>query len=369
MENNKLICVEAEEDYRLIAISDVHGGVHLFKRLLERLNLKERDYLIVVGDFLERGPYSSEMLEYLKALCKRKNTYILSGNHEWYLVTLLLKEGNSEELLEYVRGVRYPSILKEWCQRDKLDLQMVKDASEFQRQLVARNREDIDLLNSLPYALEFDKFLFIHAGIDSTEAWKESRLETMLYVKSFLERGHCCDKELVVGHWPTSNYRPESLNSDVLIDHEKRIISIDGGYGVKTTGQLNALIIERLKGEYKLSSEVEEDFKAYTVKKSQFADNQKATKISWLDSRIELLDKGSEFSLCRKSSTGEKLYVKNEFIQKKDEGYNCFDDYVTLFLNVEIGETVKVVDVYGKYAFAKYRDEFGWIHIDTIMEA
>lgn len=42
---------------------------------------------------------------------------------------------------------------------------------------------------------------------------------------------------------PTSNQHSHAINNDIIIDNKKRIISIDGGTGVKFVNQLNALII------------------------------------------------------------------------------------------------------------------------------
>ena len=43
---------------------------------------------------------------------------------------------------------------------------------------------------------------------------------------------------------PTSNFYQSQIKNDVLMDFDKKIISIDGGTGVKFISQLNALIIE-----------------------------------------------------------------------------------------------------------------------------
>lgn len=41
--NNKFITINPENDYRLIAVSDIHGGLHLLKQLLEKAELRAGD--------------------------------------------------------------------------------------------------------------------------------------------------------------------------------------------------------------------------------------------------------------------------------------------------------------------------------------
>ena len=74
-------------------------------------------------------------------------------------------------------------------------------------------------------------------------------------MRTFYQTGHCLDKYVVVGHLPTSNQYANAINNDIIIDKQKRIISIDGGTGVKSISQLNALIITGDGDRFKLSKE------------------------------------------------------------------------------------------------------------------
>ncbi len=361
-EYNKFLSIEPKEEYRLIAVSDLHGATHLIKQLLDKVSLQANDYLVIVGDSIERGKYNVEMIEFLKELSQRNNTFILAGNWEESLLNVLLSESNAEILLNYSKKVSYPSVVKVWAERLRIDLTGVVDPKTFQKQLVNCYKEDIEFLSSFPLALELDNFIFVHAGVDNIENWKDSKAEVLLSCKEFLYQKHCNDKYVVVGHWPTSNYRKNSINGDIIIDHENKIICLDGGYALKSTGQLNALIIEKNGGKYNFSTESIDDFTLHKVRETQIISDNPIIKISWHDSDIDLLEKKSEFSLCRKVNTDEKLYIKNELIIKNSEGYSCSDEYVSRFLNVKEGDTVKVVDYYGEYALAKYENEFGWIH-------
>jgi hypothetical protein len=63
---------------RLIAIGDIHGCHKEFADLLEKLDLRKDDRLILLGDLINRGPDSGKVVE----LAREYATASLLGNHE-----------------------------------------------------------------------------------------------------------------------------------------------------------------------------------------------------------------------------------------------------------------------------------------------
>lgn len=72
--------IATENNRRVIAISDIHGSLRLFKRLLSRVSYNKNDVLILVGDLIEKGEQSLETLRYIMQLSKVQEVYIVSGN-------------------------------------------------------------------------------------------------------------------------------------------------------------------------------------------------------------------------------------------------------------------------------------------------
>jgi serine/threonine protein phosphatase 1 len=63
---------------RLIAVGDIHGCHREFEELLDKLDLRDEDRLVLLGDLISRGPDSGRVVE----LARRHATVSLLGNHE-----------------------------------------------------------------------------------------------------------------------------------------------------------------------------------------------------------------------------------------------------------------------------------------------
>src|SRR5699024_5633956 len=101
---------------RILAISDIHGELKLFDSLLEKLNYDaDEDQLILLGDYIDRGPNSKGVLNRVSEL-KRNGAIVLRGNHD-------------EMMLNAVNGV--PEALERWERNGALiTLQGFRNRSE-----------------------------------------------------------------------------------------------------------------------------------------------------------------------------------------------------------------------------------------------
>ena len=57
--------------YRIIVISDIHGHLDRFQALLKKVKYTPEDYLIILGDFVEKGDQVIETIHYVQELSKR----------------------------------------------------------------------------------------------------------------------------------------------------------------------------------------------------------------------------------------------------------------------------------------------------------
>jgi len=307
----KIKTIDIPWDKRLICISDIHGRLDLFKRLLEKVGYSGGDdILVLLGDlytkFKEEEGHAT--LKFIIELSKSPNVHVLRGNCDW------IEDYFSEDEKDWVEG--------------------------------------------LPHIIESRDFIFVHGGLTSNDLTEQSARACMKN-DNFMEQGLCFDKYVIAGHWPTVSYTHKIPCFNPIIDEKSRIISIDGGHINIASGQLNAFIVS--KGGF--SFECVDDFPTVKVEKAQAAKGGKLN-ITWLDRFIELEEDGKIFATYRHLKTGSLISIPKSTVWTDGEGNICSGSYSTdYYLPVEAGDTVSVVNTFGDRMFAKIKGIAGWIEL------
>jgi hypothetical protein len=96
---------------RIFAIPDIHGRADLLQALLTKLSLEEKmdlrsDKLIFLGDMIDRGPDSKNVIEIIRRTQKLapKNVVVLAGNHEWLCINARTRLRLEDTQLWYWNG-------------------------------------------------------------------------------------------------------------------------------------------------------------------------------------------------------------------------------------------------------------------------
>ena len=168
--------------------TDLHGCLATFRHLVEaELRLTAHDELYVLGDYLNKGPDSRGVLDYLMHLqASGRRVYCLRGNHE-------------QELLDAARHRWSLTWLGRGSRRATLRSFGVRTAASIPRVY-------LDWLAALPYELELPDFVLVHAGYDFSLPPDEMRRDhaTMLNTKKFVfDASRLGRRRLVHGHVPT----------------------------------------------------------------------------------------------------------------------------------------------------------------------
>ncbi|MEE1354666.1 MAG: metallophosphoesterase, partial [Absicoccus porci] len=65
---------------RTIAISDIHGNYDRYLALLKKIHYRpNQDRLILVGDFIEKGPKNLLLLRYIMHQAETEDVHVLMG--------------------------------------------------------------------------------------------------------------------------------------------------------------------------------------------------------------------------------------------------------------------------------------------------
>lgn len=81
---------------KIYAFGDIHGNALKLELLVNKLDLDNNSKLIFLGDYIDRGNKSYEVIEYLIDLDKKYDCIFLKGNHELMFIDYL--EGKDEGL-------------------------------------------------------------------------------------------------------------------------------------------------------------------------------------------------------------------------------------------------------------------------------
>ncbi|MCM3716258.1 serine/threonine protein phosphatase [Alkalihalobacillus oceani] len=237
---------------RRIFISDIHGEFTLFTELLHEIHYDySKDQLILLGDYVDRGPYSKDLLQFLIKLKKKAGSLVrtIAGNHDEMFFEALMASvsDNSNEEKSYIIG---NFLLNGGTQtlRSYGFSESDTNTEKALKTIVKNNREHIEFLQTLDDYYLDDQFIGVHAGIDPyCKNWQDTDPHKLKWIREeffnqrlSLQSGH----RVIFGHTPVTLLHGRTTP---WFQHDK--IGIDGGaaYG----GALNALIIEDRSFMYK----------------------------------------------------------------------------------------------------------------------
>jgi len=222
------------EGRRLYVIGDVHGRRDLLDRLAQAIRSDlaaepARDPLcIFLGDYIDRGPHSAEVLERLSTNDWPLPFVALRGNHEQMLLTFLDDE-NYLEAWRHFGGL-------ETLYSFGIDVHKVLQTSAFgdaqHRLKELLPASTIDFIAATPSSYQLGDYYFCHAGIRPGIALADQREQDLLWIREeFTESSAEHEKIIVHGHTPVE--QPEVKFNRINIDT-----------GAYITGTLTCLVLE-----------------------------------------------------------------------------------------------------------------------------
>ncbi len=350
-----------EPDRRIIAVSDIHGNLPYLRGLLEKLRFCGRDYLVFVGDMLEKGPYSLETLRFIMELSRQENVFALCGNCDgWHM---LLRDSTPEmdmATLDYIVNSAHgwsAGLLRQMCDELGLSVTMDSDIGEIKRALNENYSGMFDFLDALPHVIETPDYTFVHGGLPegSPETWEAGKC---MKNDNFMGQGRSFDKWVIVGHWPVMLYGSDIVCANPVIDRQRHIASIDGGCVLKDDGQLNGLVIP-CDGSEDFSWEYYDAFPRRRALSAQSA-SEKSWYIRWGDNLVRVLERGDEFCLCEHKRTGYRMEILTKYLSPAPGGDFIANDCTDYRLPVTPGDELSIVEETSRGVFAKKNGVSGW---------
>lgn len=190
---------------RVFAIGDIHGCSKTFRKLLlEEIQIQKTDQIYCVGDYVDRGPDSRGVIDFIFELKEQKyEVHTLRGNHE----EMLLKSSRTSRDFDLWVLNGGMSTLKSFG---------LSSAG----QLDHRYR---DFFRETKYFIETNECIFVHAGLNFRNKDPFEDKHAMLWTRNFP-----VDQEKLRGKWLIHGHTPQSAGF-ILSQPFESPFNIDGG--------------------------------------------------------------------------------------------------------------------------------------------
>jgi serine/threonine protein phosphatase 1 len=220
---------------RAYVVGDVHGRLDLLEEMLERIEDDVRNRkratttIIFLGDYVDRGPQSAEVVE---RLCTFRPDFArvlcIMGNHEEVMLRVL--RGEFDLFVDWLRfgGAE--------CLRsyglDPVQLRRTRPARALELIAQAIPDHHVDFLKNCVDSVSFGSYLLVHAGIRPGVALADQTQRDMRWIRQpFLDDERDFGQVIVHGH-------------TIVPEVEQRSNRIALDTGAYRTGLLSALALE-----------------------------------------------------------------------------------------------------------------------------
>lgn len=212
----------------IYAMSDIHGCLDELKEKMEQVDLTGNNRIVFLGDYIDYGDSSYQVLKYLWDLQKKYGTekvVVLKGNHEQMFLDWIndyrnpYPDGTEDNMVfndwictDFEYGANTISTFISQQQVDFLNqisrtCSMETISTEAVRMVIANHEELIGWIQNLPLYFETENQIFVHAGVDEEagEYWMWGTSDSILLGKFPATKGKFY-KTIVAGHVGTGTH-------------------------------------------------------------------------------------------------------------------------------------------------------------------
>ncbi|MBL6763977.1 MAG: serine/threonine protein phosphatase [Verrucomicrobiae bacterium] len=204
---------------RTFAIGDVHGCLDTLIAVLEQARPDADDRIVFLGDYVDRGPDSRRLIDWLIAESSTRNLVTLRGNHE----IMMLESRYNPLLCRNWLACGGLATLDSYGWQGRRDWPALVPQSHW------------DFLENTAAWLETEKFIFVHANAVPNLPMQRHNQEQLFWDKCHSLPPHCTGKRVIVGHTRQTSGIPREFEGGVCIDtaavsgHWLTCLDVDSG--------------------------------------------------------------------------------------------------------------------------------------------
>jgi len=209
---------------RILTIGDIHGRYDALRKILKQAKYNDkRDKLIVLGDIVDGGHQTKQVIEYLRRL---KNLVFVRGNHDQFFIDFLLigstpnmwlHQGGAYTITSYYNKIN-PTMLEQgkFIDDSKFDLSFIKIPTTHKK----------FVLSSVPYHIEND-MAFVHGGFKIGEPLNKQTNASLMWNRDIISYAQTQGsipnyRKVFIGHTTTQYInnvtQPIKINNLYLMD-------------------------------------------------------------------------------------------------------------------------------------------------------
>lgn len=174
--------------YRSIyVIPKINGSYESLKIILDRIlplrfSIGQEDMLFFLGDYIDVGPNSDKVIDFLLTLLPEQNIFFIKGDRE----ELLLKSLDSDANYYHWLNSGGHATIASYLERNSLSRNEALTLPRSRLQdLIPENH--LNFFRSLDYKIIYDDYVFIHSGFNYLLPFEESSKETILFDDSVIK--------------------------------------------------------------------------------------------------------------------------------------------------------------------------------------
>ena len=186
----------------LFAIGDIHGCFNALTKIFDQGIIKQTDVVVFLGDYIDRGPKSKQIFDWLIEKGQSYHFEFILGNHE-----IMMMEARIS-----------PERFKNWLHvggSETLNSYKIGDDKDWAKKIDPKHWEF--MRNCKPY-LQIEEFIFVHAGLDSNKALN-AQDENDLYWKKYVHPTPYINEVIVIcGHTSRKDGIVANFGHTICID-------------------------------------------------------------------------------------------------------------------------------------------------------
>lgn len=197
------------------AITDIHGCAKTFKKMLVELNFSKKDKLYLLGDYIDRGPDSKDVLDHIMELqTSGYKVHCLKGNHE---EKILLSRHDINQARNWLM----------WGGKETLESFGVDKINDI-------DNKYLEWMEALPNIIELPDYVLVHAGLNFLIPDPLVDQYAMRWIRNWYQDINLTwldGRTILHGHTPMDQKDIEEQLENLLDDEQERAqyLDVDNG--------------------------------------------------------------------------------------------------------------------------------------------